>query len=108
MPKHLQIRYKPNGYNRFVLWCVSGSKAPLPCVWNEERFYTAGPVPRNGAGNLANGKPCVSMSLNWNEFTIPTHVTFLVLTRTLYKCMFDATNQLATRIICTKCTLNHG
>ena len=41
-------------------------------------IYTAGPVPRNGAGELADGKPWVSMPLNWNELTIPTHVTFLV------------------------------
>ena len=59
------------------LWCVSGSKAPLACVWHEERFYTAGPVPRNGASDLADGKPWVSMPLNWNEFIIPTRVTFL-------------------------------
>ena len=64
-------------YNCFVLWCVSGSKAPLACVWYEERFYTAGPVPGNGVGELADGKPWVSMPLNWNEFTIPTCVTFL-------------------------------
>ena len=50
---------------------------PLACVWHEERFYTAGPVSRNGVGELADGKPWVFMPLNWNEFTIPTHVTFL-------------------------------
>ena len=84
-------------YNCFVLWCVSGSKAPLACVWHEERFYTAGPVPRNGAGELAGGKPWVSMPLNWNEFTILTRVTFLAFG--LYKRTCDATNQLATRVI---------
>ena len=46
-------------------------------VWHEERFYTAGPLPRNGAGQLADGKPWVSMPLSWNKFTIPTRVTFL-------------------------------
>ena len=51
---------------------------PLACVWYEERFYTAGPVPQNGAGDLADGKPWVSMSISWNEFTFPTRVTFLV------------------------------
>ena len=63
--------------NCFVLWCVSGSKAPLACVWHEEQFYTAGPVPRNGVGDLAEGKLWVSMPLSWNEFTIPTRITFL-------------------------------
>ena len=48
-----------------------------PCVWHEERFYTAGPVPWNGAGELAGGKPWVSMPSNWNEFIIPTRVSFL-------------------------------
>ena len=38
---------------------------------------TAGPVPQNGAGDLADRKPRVSMPLSWNKFTIPTHVTFL-------------------------------
>ena len=50
---------------------------PLACVWHEEQFYTAGPVPRNGAGELTDGKPWVSMPLNCKEFTIPTRVTFL-------------------------------
>ena len=32
-------------YN-FVLWCMSKSKVPLACVWNEGvQFYTAGRVP---------------------------------------------------------------
>ena len=73
-----QIQTELMCYNCFVLWCVSGSKAPLACVWHEERFYTVGPVLRNGAGELADGKPWVSMLLNWNEFTILTRVTFLV------------------------------
>ena len=34
-------------YNCFVLWCVSGSKASLACVWHDgEWFYTASPVPK--------------------------------------------------------------
>ena len=57
---------------------MSRSKAPLACIWHEEQFYTAGPVPWNGAGDLADGKPWVSIPLRWNEFTIPTRVTFLV------------------------------
>ena len=52
-----QIQTEWMCYNCFVLWCVSGSKAPLACVWHEEQFYTAGPVLRNGAGDLADGKP---------------------------------------------------
>ena len=44
---------------------MSGSKAPLvACVWHEELFYTAGPVPRNGVGGLADGMPWVSMLLS--------------------------------------------
>ena len=57
---------------------MSGSKAPLACTWHEERFYTAGPVPRNGAEFLADGKPWVSMPLIQYGFTIPIHLTFLV------------------------------
>ena len=53
------------------------SKAPLVCVWHEERFCTAGPMPWNGAGNLADEKPWISMLLTWNEMSIPTFVTFL-------------------------------
>ena len=53
------------------------SKVPLVCVWHEEQFFTAGPVPRNSVGGLADGKPWVSMLLSWNRFTMPTHVTNL-------------------------------
>ena len=52
-------------------------KVPLACVWHEERFYTAGPVPRNSAGGLADGKPWVSMPLSRNGFTMTTRVTNL-------------------------------
>ena len=64
-------------YNCFVLWCVSGSKAPLACVWHEEGFYTAGCVQLNGVGGLADGKRWVSMPLSRNGFTMPTCVTNL-------------------------------
>ena len=50
---------------------------PLACVWHKERFYTAGPVPRNGVSDLADGKPWVSMPLSWNDFTILTRITFV-------------------------------
>ena len=56
---------------------MSGSKAPLACVWHEEQFYAAGPMPQNGVGDLADGKPWVSMLLSCNKFTIPTCVTFV-------------------------------
>ena len=52
------------------LWCVSRSKAPLACVWHEEQFYTAGPVLRNGMGDLADGKSWVSLALSQNGFII--------------------------------------
>ena len=52
---------------------------PLACVWHEEQFYTAGPVLWNGVGELTDGKPWVSMPLNWNDFTILTCVIFLAL-----------------------------
>ena len=52
-----QIQTEWMCYNCFVLWCVSGSKVPLACVWHEEQFYTASAVPRNSVGDLADGKP---------------------------------------------------
>ena len=41
-------------------------------------IYTAGPVLRNGADGLVDGKPWVSMQLSRNIFTISTRLTFLV------------------------------
>ena len=106
-----QIQTEWMCYNCFVLWCVSGSKALIACVWHEERFYTAGLVPRNGVDDLADGKPWVSMPLNWNVRIYHSDSHNLSCVRTLYKRMFDTfdtTNQLATRIICTKHALNYG
>ena len=60
---------------------------PLACVWHEEQFYTAGPVPRNDAGDLVNEKPWVSMPLSWNRCNIPIHIRI----QTLYKRTFDTT-----------------
>ena len=56
---------------------MSGSKAPLTCVWHEEQLYTADPVPQNGAGGLADEKPWISILLSWNGFTMLTRLTFL-------------------------------
>ena len=56
---------------------MSRSKAPLACVWHEERFCTAGPVLWNSVSGLVDGKPCVSMPLNRDRFTMLTHVTCL-------------------------------
>ena len=57
---------------------MSGSKVPLACIWHEKPLYTVVHVPWNGAGDLANVKPWISMLLSWNRFTIPTCITFLV------------------------------
>ena len=65
-------------YNCFVLWCVSGSKAPLASILHKEWFYTASPVPQDSVGGLADGKPWVFMLLSRNGFTMQTHTTFLV------------------------------
>ena len=72
-----QIQTEWMCYNYFVLWCVSRSQMSLACVWHEEWFYTAGPIPQNSAGGLADGKPWLSMLLSWNGFTIPTCITNL-------------------------------
>ena len=47
----------------------------LACVWHEERFYTADPMPRNSGDGLVNGKPYVSIPLSRSGFTMPIHVT---------------------------------
>ena len=66
------------------LWCASRPKVPLACVWHKERFYTAGFVPCNGVGDIADGEPWISVVLSWNGFTILTHVIFPAFK--LYKC----------------------
>ena len=78
---------------------------PLACVWHEERFHTAGPVPRNGTGDLADRKPWISMLLSRIGSTIPTRVTFvtfLTFGLSTNVPLTLRTNQLATRIICMK------
>ena len=72
-----QIQTEWMCYNCFVLWCVSGLKVPLACVWHKEQFCTVGPVLWNSAGGLADGKPRVSMPLSRKGFTMPTCITFL-------------------------------
>ena len=72
-----QINIEWMCYNCFILWCVSGSKASLACIWHEEQFYTAGPLLQNGTVGLADGKPWVSMLLSWNGFTMPPCIAFL-------------------------------
>ena len=36
---------------------MSGSQVPLAYVWYEEQSFKTGPVPWDGVGDLANGKP---------------------------------------------------
>ena len=74
-------------------------------IWHEVQSYTAGPLPRNGAGSLADGRPWVSIPLSRNGFTNSRNLPCI---RTLYKQIFNATNQLATRFICTKRVMHHG
>ena len=81
---------------------------PLACVWHEERFYTAGPVPQNGAGELADGKTWVSMPLSWNEFTIPTRITLLAFGLSTNVRLTLLISWLLAFSICTKRALNHG
>ena len=52
-------------------------KGVLSLCLAQRMIYTAGPVLRSGAGSLADGKPWVSMPLSQNEFTMPTHISFL-------------------------------
>ena len=43
---------------------MSRSKVPLGY---KEQFYAADPVQRNSAGDLADGKPWVTMPLSWKD-----------------------------------------
>ena len=114
-----QIHIKWMCYNCFILWCVSGSKAPLACIWHEEQFCTAGPLLQNGTVGLADGKPWVSVLLSCNGFTMPTCVAFLAFGLStnaplmlitivlLYYMYVDANNHCTTFIICTLCAQHH-
>ena len=82
--------YKPNG---FVLWCVSGSKVPLACVWHEERFYAAGSVPQNGASYTSN----TSFSWLLDQNNIITYAT-----RMHNTCKIISCSQLHTQLGASK------
>ena len=78
----VQSVYKSDTYQMDVLQLLSfivhkWIKDTLSCVRHEKQFYTAGPVPWNGAGDEADRKPWISMPLSWNGFTKPTCITFL-------------------------------
>ena len=76
---------------------MSGSKAPLACVWHKERFFTAGSVPWNSAGGLALGFHAVK-----SEWIYHANSRNQPCVQNLYKRTFGATKQLATRIISMK------
>ena len=78
---------------------------PLACVWHEELFYNAGPVPQNSASGLADGKSWVSC-MPERIYHADSHNQPCVWN--LYKRTFGVTNQLATCIICIKRALHHG
>ena len=88
--------------NCFVVWCVSGLKAPLACVSGMKNNFIL--------LVLCHGMVKVVwqiVPLGQSGFTLPTHATFLAFGLST-KIPFDATNQLITCIICTKYTLHHG
>ena len=74
---------------------MSGSKAPLACVWHKEQFYTAGSVPWNSVGGLANGKPALGFHAVKSERIYHADSRNQSCIRNLYKHTFGATNQLA-------------
>ena len=82
-------------YNCFVLWYMSGSKAPLACVWHEgERFYTAGFVPEQ-CKCYSWWKALGLHAVKLKQFHhADSHYLPCILT--LYKHTFDTTDQLAT------------
>ena len=87
---------------------LSGSKAPLSCVWDEERSYTADSLPRNSSCG------CFSRWKALDFHAVKSKRIYHADSRNqscvwnLYKRTFGANNQLATRIICTKRALHHG
>ena len=61
---------------------------------------------RNGAGELADGKPWVSVLLNWNEFTILTCIIFLAFGLSTNVRLTLLISWLLT--LYAQCALNHG
>ena len=120
--RSVQIRYKQNGCITSALFygVWADQKTLLAYVWHEEWFYTAGPVPWNGASDLPDGKPWISMLLSRNGFTILSPVTFLafglstnvplmLLISWLLTLMHEACSQswLITRLwLCNDCLLD--
>lgn len=45
----------------------------LSCVWYEEGFYTAGPLPCNGADDLIDEKPWIYVSLRRSHSDLTFH-----------------------------------
>ena len=75
--EYLHIRYKSFGFVTNTLFMVCELiKGALSLHLSWRTIYTASPVPWNGAGDWADGKPWISMLLCWNEFATLTHVTF--------------------------------
>ena len=73
-----------------------------------KKIYTAGPVLWNGVEFLADGKPWVyfhAIDPVWIYHADSLNLPWIWI---LYKRTFDATNQLVTGIISTKCNLHHG
>ena len=73
-----QIQTKWIHYICFVLWCVSGSKAPYLVSGMKEHNFIPLVLCQNKASDIANRKPCVSMPLSPDGFTMLARITFLV------------------------------
>ena len=77
-----QVQTKWMCYNCFVLWCVSGSKAPLLVSGTKENGFILLSVllalSQNVVSSVADGKSWISMPLSQNGFTMLVHITFLV------------------------------
>ena len=77
---HIQTKWMC--YNYFVLWCVSGSKAPLLVSGTKENGFILLSIllvlSQNVVSSVADGKSWISMPLCQNGFTMLAHITFLV------------------------------
>ena len=81
---------------------------PLASVWHEGRFYSAGPVLRNGTGDFCSRWKALGFHAIKPKWVYHANSCNLPCIWTLYNLTFDVTNQSATSIIFTKGTLNHG